>query len=163
MAPWPFIVVAGGVIGLLMGLFGVGGSSVATPVLSLLGVPGLLAVASPLPATIPTAALAAGPYLQAGEARPRAAAWSLVGRGPSDDHRGTTVARRGRAGAARRVRDRPGRARCSRGAPHRRGHPRGRHPAPPKPSAAGRRDRRSGPVHRAAGQRRWVPAGSALP
>src|SRR5512135_3533414 len=79
MAPWPFIVVAGGVIGLLMGLFGVGGSSVATPVLSLLGVPGLLAVASPLPATIPAAMLAAVPYLQAGEARPRAAAWSLVG------------------------------------------------------------------------------------
>lgn len=83
VTPWPFIVVAGGAIGLLMGLFGVGGSSVATPVLSLLGVPGLLAVASPLPATIPTAVLAAEPYLQAGEARPRAAAWSLVGGVPA--------------------------------------------------------------------------------
>jgi Sulfite exporter TauE/SafE. len=59
MAPWPIIVVAGLGIGLLLGLFGVGGSSVATPVLSLLGVPGLLAVASPLPATIPAALLAA--------------------------------------------------------------------------------------------------------
>ena len=68
---------------MLMGIFGVGGSSVATPVLSLLGVPGLLAVASPLPATIPAAVLAAGPYLQAGEARPRAAAWSLLGGVPA--------------------------------------------------------------------------------
>ena len=79
MAPWPIIVVAGLGIGLLLGLFGVGGSSVATPVLSLLGVPGLLAVASPLPATIPAALLAARPYVRAGEARPKAAGWSLLG------------------------------------------------------------------------------------
>ena len=79
MAPWPIIVVAGLGIGVLLGLFGVGGSSVATPVLSLLGVPGLLAVASPLPATIPAALLAARPYVRAGEARPKAAGWSLLG------------------------------------------------------------------------------------
>jgi uncharacterized protein len=83
MAPWPVFVVAGAVVGSLTGLFGVGGSSVATPVLSLLGVPGLLAVASPLPATIPSAALAVVPYLRAGEARPRAAAWTLVGAVPA--------------------------------------------------------------------------------
>ncbi|HEX8769735.1 MAG TPA: sulfite exporter TauE/SafE family protein [Acidimicrobiales bacterium] len=70
---------SGLVIGVLMGLFGVGGSSVATPVLSLLGVPALAAVASPLPATIPAATLAARRYITAGEARTRAAAWSLVG------------------------------------------------------------------------------------
>lgn len=79
MAPWPLTVVAGLAIGLLMGLFGVGGSSVATPVLSLLGAPGLIAVASPLPATIPAALVGAVPYVNHGEARPRAAAWSLVG------------------------------------------------------------------------------------
>jgi uncharacterized membrane protein YfcA len=79
MATWPFVVVAGGAIGVLMGLFGVGGSSVATPVLSLLGVPGLVAVASPLPATIPAAIVGAVAYIRAGEARPRAAAWSLLG------------------------------------------------------------------------------------
>lgn len=73
------VVLAGGAVGLLMGLFGVGGSSVATPVLALLGVPGLVAVASPLPATIPAALTAAVPYVQAGEARLRAAAWSLAG------------------------------------------------------------------------------------
>jgi len=41
------------VIGVLFGLFGVGGSSFATPALGLLGVPGLVAVAAPLPAAIP--------------------------------------------------------------------------------------------------------------
>jgi uncharacterized membrane protein YfcA len=38
MASWPAFVVAGSAIGFLLGLFGAGGSSVATPVLSLLGV-----------------------------------------------------------------------------------------------------------------------------
>ena len=82
MAPWPIFVVAGAAIGLLTGLFGVGGSSIATPLLAILGVPPLLAVASPLPATIP-AALAAAPYIRTGEARPRAATWSLVGALPA--------------------------------------------------------------------------------
>jgi len=79
MDSWFLVVLAGGGVGLLMGFFGVGGSSVATPVLSLLGVPALVAVASPLPATIPAAALAGTSYLRSGDARPRAAAWSLVG------------------------------------------------------------------------------------
>lgn len=79
VAPWPAIVIAGAVVGLAMGLFGVGGSSVATPVLSLLGIPGLMAVASPLPATIPAAIVGATPYLRSKEARPRAAAWSILG------------------------------------------------------------------------------------
>jgi uncharacterized protein len=79
MAPWPVIVVAALGVGVCMGLFGVGGSSVATPVLALLGAPGLIAVASPLPATIPAAATGAVPYVRSKEARPRAAAWSLLG------------------------------------------------------------------------------------
>ena len=79
LAAWPFIVLAGMGVGLCMGLFGVGGSSVATPVLALLGAPGLAAVASPLPATIPSAAVGSVPYLRSGEARPRAAAWSILG------------------------------------------------------------------------------------
>lgn len=79
MVPLPFVAVAGAGIGISLGLFGVGGSSVATPVLSLLGVPGLAAIASPLPATIPAALLAAQPYVRDGAARPKAAAWSLVG------------------------------------------------------------------------------------
>ena len=71
--------VAAASIGALIGFFGVGGSSIATPLCSVLGVPGLLAIASPLPATVPAAILAAGPYLRQREARPHAAAWSLVG------------------------------------------------------------------------------------
>lgn len=83
MAPWPAFVAAGAVIGLLIGLFGVGGSSIATPLLAVLGVSGLLAVASPLPATIPAALGAAIPYLRNGEARPRAAGWTLLGSIPA--------------------------------------------------------------------------------
>ena len=83
MAPWPDIALVGFTIGLLMGFFGVGGSSVATPALSLLGVPGLAAVASPLPATIPAAIVGAVPYVRRKEARPRAAGWSLVGAVPA--------------------------------------------------------------------------------
>jgi len=55
----------------------------ATPLLSLLGVPGLMAVASPLPATLATAAAALWPYLRQGNVRPRAALWSLVGAVPA--------------------------------------------------------------------------------
>jgi uncharacterized membrane protein YfcA len=83
MAPWPVFVAAGAVIGWLVGLFGVGGSSIATPLLAVLGVPGLLAVASPLPATIPAALGAAVPYLRNGTARPRAAGWTLLGSVPA--------------------------------------------------------------------------------
>jgi uncharacterized membrane protein YfcA len=83
LAPWPLITLAGVAVGALMGAFGVGGSSVATPMLSLLGVPPLVAVASPLPATIPGAMVAAVPYVRSGDARPRAAAWSLLGAVPA--------------------------------------------------------------------------------
>lgn len=76
------IVLTGGVIGLLIGTFGVGGS-VATPLLSLIGVSPLAAVGSQLPATIPGSLLAAYPYIRSGEARPKAAGWSLLGAVPS--------------------------------------------------------------------------------
>ena len=79
LASWPLIALAGLAVGVSMGLFGVGGSSLATPMLALLGAPGLIAVASPLPATIPAAALGAAPYVRSREARPRAAVWSIVG------------------------------------------------------------------------------------
>jgi hypothetical protein len=82
-AAGPALAVAGVAVGGLMGFFGVGGSSVATPVLSLLGVPPFLAVASPLPATVPGAMLAALSYIRSGDARPKAAAWSLLGAVPT--------------------------------------------------------------------------------
>ena len=77
--PLPLVTLAGAAVGAVMGPFGVGGSSLATPMLSLLGVPALAAVASPLLATIPSAIVGAWPYLRRGEARPRAAAWSSLG------------------------------------------------------------------------------------
>ncbi len=82
MAGWPLVVLGGLAVGVCMGIFGVGGSSVATPVLSLLGAPGLIAVASPLPATIPAAMGAAISYARAGRVRWRAAGWSLLGGAP---------------------------------------------------------------------------------
>lgn len=52
----------GVVIGFLGGLFGKGGSAVATPLLSLIGFPGFVAVASPLPATVPSTLVASAEY-----------------------------------------------------------------------------------------------------
>lgn len=49
------IALGGAGVGVLFGLFGVGGSSMATPVLALLGVPPIMAVASPLPSTLASA------------------------------------------------------------------------------------------------------------
>ena len=54
--------VVGIVIGFLGGLFGKGGSAIATPLLSLIGYPGFIAVASPLPATIPGTLIASREY-----------------------------------------------------------------------------------------------------
>ncbi|HVP56621.1 MAG TPA: sulfite exporter TauE/SafE family protein, partial [bacterium] len=45
----------GAIIGFSSGLFGVGGSSVATPLLRLMDVPRFAALASPLPVNLPTA------------------------------------------------------------------------------------------------------------
>lgn len=60
------IAVIGTGIGFLGGLFGKGGSAVATPLLAAVGVPPVVAVAAPLPATIPSAATAGWTYWRAG-------------------------------------------------------------------------------------------------
>lgn len=73
------ISIAGVGIGLVFGLFGAGGSAFATPVLSLLGVPGVLAVASPLPAVIPAALSGARRHLRAGNLDRRTAQLSVIG------------------------------------------------------------------------------------
>ena len=49
-------------VGLLGGMFGKGGSAIATPLLSLVGIPPIAAVASPLPATIPSTLSASYAY-----------------------------------------------------------------------------------------------------
>jgi hypothetical protein len=51
-------------VGYVSGLFGKGGSAVATPLLQLAGVPAFLAVASPLPAAIPGTVMATLVYLR---------------------------------------------------------------------------------------------------
>ena len=70
---------AGVGIGLVFGLFGAGGSAFATPVLSLLGVPGVLAIASPLPAVVPAALSGARRHLRAGNLDRHTAQWSVIG------------------------------------------------------------------------------------
>lgn len=70
-------------MGVLFGLFGVGGSSFATPVLSLLGVPPILAVASALPATVPSALSGAVSYVRRGELDWRVAWLSVAGGVPA--------------------------------------------------------------------------------
>ncbi|WP_218082875.1 sulfite exporter TauE/SafE family protein [Anthocerotibacter panamensis] len=64
--PWPLVVLIGVGLGLGSGLFGIGGSSIATPVLRLLGLPALIALASPLPLTLPGAIGGALAYQQKG-------------------------------------------------------------------------------------------------
>ncbi|HEY4332973.1 MAG TPA: sulfite exporter TauE/SafE family protein [Ilumatobacteraceae bacterium] len=49
-------------IGFLGGMFGKGGSAIATPLLHAIGVPAIVAVASPLPATIPSTLAASSVY-----------------------------------------------------------------------------------------------------
>lgn len=67
--------VVGLAIGILSGLFGVGGSSISTPVLRLaLEVPPLIALATPLPVTIPTAISGGLTYYRRGLADLRVAA-----------------------------------------------------------------------------------------
>ncbi len=76
---WVAIGAVGVVVGGLFGLFGVGGSSFATPLLSLVGLSGFAAVASPLPATIPAALVGAREYARFGAVDGDVARWSLIG------------------------------------------------------------------------------------
>jgi uncharacterized membrane protein YfcA len=83
MAPWPVITAAGAAVGVMFGLFGVGGSSFATPILGLLGVAGVVAVASPLPAAIPAAIAGAAAYVRRREVDRAIARWSIIGGVPA--------------------------------------------------------------------------------
>jgi uncharacterized protein len=74
-------VVVGLVAGVLSGLFGVGGGIVMTPGIQVVvGAEPIVALATPLPAILPTALTGAFTYRQAGEIDVRAAAW-MVGPG----------------------------------------------------------------------------------
>ena len=67
------VALIGLLVGFLSGLLGKGGSSIATPMLHAIGIPAIIAVASPLPATVPST-LAAG-YVYAKE---RLIDWRIV-------------------------------------------------------------------------------------
>jgi uncharacterized membrane protein YfcA len=74
-------ILVGLVSGILSGLFGVGGGIVMTPGLQiLLGAAPIVALATPLPVILPTAAMGAYTYGRAGELDTRAATW-IVGPG----------------------------------------------------------------------------------
>src|SRR3954470_9961320 len=64
MGPHTLVAAAaiGVVIGFLGGLLGKGGSAIATPLLHAVGVPAIIAVAAPLPATIPSTLAASWVY-----------------------------------------------------------------------------------------------------
>jgi uncharacterized membrane protein YfcA len=59
---WAGVAAIGLVVGFLSGLFGKGGSAIATPLLHAVGVPAIVAVAAPLPATIPSTLAASTAY-----------------------------------------------------------------------------------------------------
>lgn len=75
---WIVIGLIGVGTGFLAGLFGKGGSAVATPILAAVGVPPVVAVAAPLPATIPGTLVASRPYARAGMVDRELMRWSLV-------------------------------------------------------------------------------------
>jgi uncharacterized membrane protein YfcA len=72
------VLAVGAGVGFLGGLFGKGGSAVATPLLAAMGVPAFAAVASPLPATIPSTVVAADRYRRAGLVDRRLVLWSIA-------------------------------------------------------------------------------------
>ena len=74
----PALALIGIGVGVLYGAFGAGGSAFATPVLALLGVPPVLAVASPLPATIPAALAGAWSYRRSDDLAGRVARRAIV-------------------------------------------------------------------------------------
>lgn len=75
---WLAISLIGLGIGFLGGMFGKGGSAVATPLLYAVGVDPIIAVASPLPATIPSTLVAARAYQKVGYVDRRVLRLSLV-------------------------------------------------------------------------------------
>lgn len=72
------VTVVGAGIGFLGGLLGKGGSALATPILAAMGVPPAIALAAPLPATVPGALVAADGYRRQGLIDRDVLRWSIV-------------------------------------------------------------------------------------
>ncbi len=75
---WILIATIGAAVGFVGGMFGKGGSAIATPLLAAIGVPPIIAVASPLPATIPGTLLAYRNYARTGHPDHRVIRWSIA-------------------------------------------------------------------------------------
>lgn len=75
---WIGIAAVGLAVGFLGGLFGKGGSAIATPLLHALGVPAIVAVAAPLPATIPSTLVASAAYWRARLVDREVLVWSVA-------------------------------------------------------------------------------------
>jgi uncharacterized membrane protein YfcA len=73
----------GVMIGFFSGLFGVGGSSIATPLLRLIGISRMVALGSPLPVTLPTAVIGGIIYWRRGMVHTKAVLWTAVGGVPT--------------------------------------------------------------------------------
>lgn len=73
------MILVGTVLGFLSGLFGVGGSAVATPVLRLLGISPFIALATPLPVALPTAVAGGYVYWKEGQVSSRIALQTALG------------------------------------------------------------------------------------
>jgi uncharacterized membrane protein YfcA len=84
MAHWGAVAALGLLIGVFSGLFGVGGSSISTPLLRIfLGTPSLIALASPLPVTLPTALAGSAVYQSQKLINVRVVTWTALGGVPS--------------------------------------------------------------------------------
>src|ERR1700730_19270556 len=74
---WVGVAAVGLAVGFLSGLFGKGGSAMATPLLHALGVPALVALAAPLPATVPSTLAATAVYWRERLVERRTFIWSV--------------------------------------------------------------------------------------
>jgi uncharacterized membrane protein YfcA len=75
---WAAVLAIGAAVGFLGGLFGKGGSAVATPLLHAVGVPAFVAVAAPLPATVPSTLVASWAYWRKHLVDYQVVAWSIA-------------------------------------------------------------------------------------
>jgi uncharacterized membrane protein YfcA len=84
MPHWAEVAALGLTIGVFSGLFGVGGSSISTPLLRIVfGTPSLIELASPLPVTLPTALAGSAVYRSQRLINVRVVAWTAAGGVPS--------------------------------------------------------------------------------
>ncbi len=74
---WIGVATVGLAVGFLAGLFGKGGSAIATPLLHAVGVPAIIAVAAPLPATVPSTVVASAAYWRARLIDREVVSWSI--------------------------------------------------------------------------------------